>query len=446
MANKPGAKEELKGEKLDILFEEEIKKPYYRVDYLDNFRLPHERLDVSAIIPTYNRSPYRPGSLRAELNPLAWAIKSMLLQKPSINEIIVFDDASEDYTEEVVKSFMSEAQEKKIKLVYKKSLKHVGYGRAINFAVTLANSKYLFFIDDDSIVAPYASFGGVYTFEWLVSEGVNVGIINLPPYLRSALPENFVSKKEISQIDFFKGIYLSNKASFPLEYIRDEDKFIHDEYHILKPFPIQNSGGYTLCSKKVFVEIGGFPTTIYERFVEREFGCMAIDNGYSVYFQPDLKFHCVHGSYGLHNNRNFSGDDWFRRIGGQISLKKAMEICNEKRENTGCRINQKEFLYHSMAAIFSILYPRNNRGAIRWMRKVYDEFVLNGDSKILNTRLLDNLNQKERKQIWDTALKESLGFIKKKETLKLNRINKIKSAVEKKNITPETLNLLIEPL
>src|SRR3989344_3046502 len=96
---------------LQRAFEEEIKKPYYDVFYLDNFKLPYDRLDVTAIIPTYNRSPYKPNSLRADLNPLAWAIKSLLLQKPKIAEIMVVDDNSLDYTEEVYQSFKQEAKD-----------------------------------------------------------------------------------------------------------------------------------------------------------------------------------------------------------------------------------------------------------------------------------------------------------------------------------------------
>ncbi len=443
MANgQSSSKEEPNPEKL---FEEEIKKPYYTVDYLNNFKLPYEKLDVSVVIPTYNRSPYSPNSLKRELNPLSWAIKSILLQKPSVNELIIVDDHSSDKTKQVVDSFREEALKKGVKISYIKNKKHLGYGISINVAGTNANSKYLFFVDDDSIMAPYAAFGAVYTFEWLLSQGVNVGIINLPPYLRSSIPENTLSKKQISQIDFYKGIYLSNKASFPEEYLEDKNKFIHEEFHILKPFTIQNSGGYFLCSKKVFNEIGGFPVTIYKRFPEREFGCMAIDNGYLVYFQADPKFHCVHGSYGLKNNRTFKGDDWFRRVGGDISLKKTMEFCNRNINDTGCRIDQKEFIYNSLVAIFSILYPRNSKGAIKWVKKVYDDFVIGGKTEMLNTSLKEPLAESERKEIWDRAIKEGLEFIRKRELSKIKRIQKVKDNLKGKEITPEMLNILTEP-
>ena len=89
-------------QELNEAFEQEIKKPYYDVFYLDNFKLPYEKLDVSVVIVTYNRCPFKPGTLREDNNPLLWSIRTSLLQKPSIKEIILVDDNSTDYTSEFV--------------------------------------------------------------------------------------------------------------------------------------------------------------------------------------------------------------------------------------------------------------------------------------------------------------------------------------------------------
>ena len=51
--------EEIDKSKIQKLFEEEITKPYYKIDYLNDFKLPYKKLDVSIIIPTTNRSPYK---------------------------------------------------------------------------------------------------------------------------------------------------------------------------------------------------------------------------------------------------------------------------------------------------------------------------------------------------------------------------------------------------
>ena len=161
MAN---GKKEKTEEDLQSLFDDELKKPYYDVFYLDNFKLPYGKLDVSVVVPTYNRCPYKPNSLKAELNPLAWTIKSALLQKPKINELIIVDDKSKDYTKQVVESFREEATQKEIKLIYLKNEVQMGNGESRNIGSRLANSKYLFFTDDDLIMAPYAVFGSYHIF------------------------------------------------------------------------------------------------------------------------------------------------------------------------------------------------------------------------------------------------------------------------------------------
>src|SRR3989338_4756416 len=88
-----------------VMLAEELKKPYYDVLYLNNFSLGVEKLDMSIIIATYNRCPYKPGTLRDAHNPLVWALETALAQKIPVKEIIIVDDASNDYTAEVVKEY-----------------------------------------------------------------------------------------------------------------------------------------------------------------------------------------------------------------------------------------------------------------------------------------------------------------------------------------------------
>jgi len=413
------------------LFEEEIKKPYYSISYLDSFKLPYERLEVSAIIPTYNRCPYKPESLKGDKNPLAWAISSLLLQKPTISEIIVIDDFSSDKTEQVVSSFMEDASKKGIKLIYKRNKKHLGYSASINFGSSLANSKYLFLVDDDSIVAPYAAFGAVFTYEWLKKSGINIGIINLPPYSRSSIPNKVIPGADIGKLDFARGIFISSKNAFPEEYLsQSPDKFIHQEYHILKPIQIEVSGGYILCSKEVFTKVGGFPLTVFERFMDVEFGLRALENGYSIYLSPDPKFHCVHGSYGLKTGREFEGEDWFRSAGGMISLKNSMRECDKPSQNSGCRIDTMGVLYNSILSFFCMAYKRNSEGAIKWMKKVYEEFVKNGNTKILNITINYSIPEKEREILWNKAIKKGIVFVENSEKIKLKKIKGIKDKIE----------------
>jgi glycosyltransferase involved in cell wall biosynthesis len=438
-------KEDLEGKKILELFKEEINKPYYKIEYLDHFKLPWNNLDVSIIIPTYNRAPYKPNSLKGELNPLAWAIKSAILQKPKINEIIIVDDFSCDKTKDVVDSFREEVKNNEIKLKYIKNKKNLGYSKSINEGVSLANSKYIFLIDDDSIVSPYATFGAVFTFEWIQKEGIKVGVLNLPPYSRTTFPEHLSKMSEIGQLDFSRGIFTSGKGNFPIEYLTQKDKFIPEDFQILKPFQIKNSGGYFITKKALFLEIGGFPETLSQRYMDTEFGSKMLEHGYNIYLSPDPKFACVHGSYGLKNGKKFDGDDWFRKSGGQISLKRAMDVCDIPGENTGCRIDIEKVLYSSLTSLFWMIYKRDAQSAVRWMKRVHKEFVLGGNGEILNVGYYACPREEIRKDIWNKAIRNSLNFIEKVEKQKLKKIKEMKTVMEKeKKISIDGLNTLFD--
>lgn len=150
------------GESLQETFEEEIRKPYYDVFYLDNFKLPYEKLDVSVIIPTYNRCPYLPETLKEHQNPLLWSVKTILMQKPSIKELILVDDNSGDNTKSFVDKIKKEATEKGIKFKYIKNTECLGPGMARNIGSKNSSAKYLMFVDDDVFLAPYAIVGAIY--------------------------------------------------------------------------------------------------------------------------------------------------------------------------------------------------------------------------------------------------------------------------------------------
>jgi len=87
-------------------------------------------VDVTVIIPTYNRLEY-----------LVEAIESVLLQTVIVKEIIVVDDGSTDKTAEVVRAYGNN-----ICYVYQENQ---GVSAARNHGIQLATSKYIAFLDSD---------------------------------------------------------------------------------------------------------------------------------------------------------------------------------------------------------------------------------------------------------------------------------------------------------
>jgi GT2 family glycosyltransferase len=434
---------------LQKLFEEEIKKPYYRVNYLDSFNLPYEKLDVSVIIVTYNRCPYKPGTLKEDHNPLVWGIKSALIQKPSVKEIIIADDLSEDYTEIIVKKYQKYAMDNNLPpVIYKKTDKRKGISAIRNFGGKCANGKYIMFFDDDAFLSPYAVFGAVYTFEELEKKGMKVGAINLPTYGRSSIPRATLPKREIGVIDYIRGRQSANKDCFPLEYVSSKEesgKFLNQELQILNPFPIANLNTIALIPKKVFEEVGGFPEHFTKRMEDREFGCRLIENGYQLYYQPDPKFQCVHGSYGLKTGKKFTGEDWFKKIDKSISMKKAMEVCDNTKENTGSRIKSPEFLSDYILSFFCLIYERNKKGAIHWIKRVYKEFVEQGKTDLFGNANIPIPTASERERMWKRAIDIGLKIIKEKEKESLKKINETLLDI-KKNKRPTKIIDFLERL
>lgn len=92
---------------------------------------------VSIILPTYNRSAM-----------IAESIQSVLLQTYPYFELIVVDDASEDNTEQVVKSFKDE------RIIYIKLETNSGPSIARNVGIKRAQYNYIAFEDSDDLWLP----------------------------------------------------------------------------------------------------------------------------------------------------------------------------------------------------------------------------------------------------------------------------------------------------
>src|SRR5690606_3011860 len=94
-------------------------------------------IDVSVIIPTYNVEKY-----------IYKALTSVKNQNfDGKIEIIVIDDCSTDNTPQMLESFKQENPELNIKIIYQE--KNMRQGTARNKGLTLAEGKYIFFLDGD---------------------------------------------------------------------------------------------------------------------------------------------------------------------------------------------------------------------------------------------------------------------------------------------------------
>lgn len=157
---------------------------------------------ISVIIPTYNRA-----------NLLKESISSVLKQTYQNFELIIVDDSSLNNTEKIVKGFKDQ------RIVYLKHEKNRGVAASCNTGVKKAMGDYVFILNDDDLIVPWAleklikkikqsvleNLGGIYGWSWWIdNKGKTLRIINLKKrgyifdmILKKQVFTNLLIKKEV---------------------------------------------------------------------------------------------------------------------------------------------------------------------------------------------------------------------------------------------------------
>lgn len=417
---------------------EEFNKDFYQPDFLSRFKInsKKKRADVGVIIPTFNRCPFPRNSENYKYNPLYLCIYSILMQKLPVNEIIVVDDGSTDFTKEVVDDLSKQADSTKgIKIKYFRNDEKKGSSVARNIGAKHAMSKYLFFLDDDCVASPYLIFISMLTIKKIEKSDRNFAVLVLPFFNRSSFPKITQSLTDLQRTFVKRKNKEVHFDAMVEEYLLKRKIFLNTELFILKPIEVYQTLGHFIVNRSKYLDVSGFPdfaTWPNKAGEEQEFACRLIENAYSLYFLPDPKASSFHGAYGAHIG-GFTGRDWLsEKTDGELSLVKFSEIC-ENGIRSGNRVSAKEYIYSKIIACFCIIYKRNIKEAINWARHSHENFVTENDSKWYPTYTRgDNFSREEREKIWHDAISD--GLILLEETEK-NRIVKlggfIKSLKEK---------------
>ena len=405
------------------LLRRELEKDYYSEDYLDKFEseLP-EKISVSAVIPSFNRAPYNPDEDEINLNPLYWCLTSLLNQKPKLNEIIVIDDNSNDFTNKLVLKFKRLQKSEDVKIILIKNRKRVGSSISRNIGVKKASSDFIFFMDDDCIAKKYSIFGAYHTFVKLSENQLKVGAIHLPFYTRINFPSKVAKIDNIGRINLEKGTWSGNYGCFPERYLKNNDNyFLDDVYKILKQIQIQTLSGCFLTSKKRFMITKGFPDFFsWENSFgeEPELACRFMENGYSLFLTPDPKFGLYHGMFGEPKKIFVNRNDLLKHkddiLIENLSLEKINKECSKPRENTGNRVNIEEWYHSKIISFFIIFYTRNVNGALNWVKDVKRLFVEENVRNFGISKWMNIEDKEKREEIWYNAIIEGLELSTKK--------------------------------
>lgn len=407
-------------------FAREIRKDFYQQRYLDKFKIKDERADISAIIPTFNRCPFNKKSDNYEYNPLTVAIRSLLLQKSPIREIVIIDDNSNDNTLAVVKELEKEAYSTKgVEIRYIKNKETLGSSVSRNIGAKQAKGKYLFFLDDDCVPAPYLTFISMLVMKDLEKKDKMCSVLVLPDYDRSSQPKNALSLESMGKTFLKAGPDNVKFNAFISDYVKIKDKFLNAELKILKPLRVYQTWGHFIIDRTKYLDVGGFPdfaTWPNKAGEEQEFASRLVENAYTLYYLPDPKASSYHGAFGGKRGL-FIGVDWLAELTNEkLSLVRFSSICNEG-DRSGNRVGVDEFIYSKIIAIFCITYKRNIKESINWAKKSYQDFVVDA-RKSWFSNYPDEIivDRRKREGIWHNAIEDGLNLMLKTEKEKINKL------------------------
>lgn len=407
---------------------QEFKKDFYRIDYLAELNINRRKRkeDISAIIPTYNRCPFGKDSENYKYNPLSVCINALLLQKSSIKEIIVVDDASTDFTKETIEDLADKAYATKgIKINYFLNNSRKGSSVSRNIGAKQATGKYLFFLDDDCVATPHLSFISMIVIKKLSQVDKNFAALVLPVYDRASFPKIAHPIEDLTKSFFKRGTKSASFNSIPLEYLTAKGRFLNKTLKIFKPFQVYQTWGHFIIERGKYLDVGGFPdfaTWPNKAGEEQEFACRLIENAYTLYYLPESKASSFHGAYGAKIG-GFDGFDWLSSVtDGELSLIKFSEICDEG-IRSGNRVGVKEYCYSKIIAPFCIIYKRNVKEAIIWAQTSYQEFVSENKKTWYPKYAGEQLFlREEREKIWHGAIRDGLNLLFAAEQKKLAKL------------------------
>jgi len=368
---------------------------------------------ISCVIPTYNRCPYN--TKKKKFNPLWWCITSLNMQskQSSLNEIIIIDDNSQDFTKEIVKEL---SKISKIKIFYRKNKKRVGSGKSRNIGVKFTKNDLIFFLDDDCILLKKDILEKAnYAFNALRNKGIKIGALSLP-VTSNKLKSDIVNSNRIGIINKEKGSIMRYHIEFPKEYISNLEKYyLNKNKKVFWPLKVKVVGGVFLCDKKAFLDAGGFPTFSWGNIFgeEPEFILNMQKKGWKVFYLPsiDKKFRVFHCKFGYKNFDREIGDYNFKIK--NIHFRNILKESSKPRTDTGNRVCKEKMLYSMIISDLFIMFKHFGiKVGLNYINSKYKEIINPVYSKTYKD--LDNIQFNKKINIFKKAISDGLKILRRK--------------------------------
>lgn len=222
-------------------------------------------VNISVVIPTFNRATV-----------ITHTINSLLAQTHKEWELLIIDDGSTDETDKVVEQYLAG------NITYTRTA-HRGTPHAWNLGVKRSKTDHVLLTADDVILHPNCLKTLLETIQ------------KLPPQNLGAIAPKLIYTKDITEAE---------EEGRPTKKYARVDPISGDvvgsfNIETQKTLELPIVHGYSLISKKAFLQVGGFDEKTYQGNYWREETDLWLrikEKGYKLYYQPKAKIYCQKGA------------------------------------------------------------------------------------------------------------------------------------------------------
>lgn len=375
----------------------------------DALEVPEIRRRVSALVVTYNRCPFDPGT-RARDNPLTWALDTLLTQQAgALREIVVVDDGSTDHTPAIIDRYA--AADTPVAILSIRNERRRGATLARNTAITAATGDLLLFGDDDCIFRPHYAAGAAYALDRLRRTDPTACGVTLPFYYRALHPRELMPIAEIGRLELDTARFSTRFHAYPAEYA-PHPPLLDDRTGLLAPFAVQLVNGTCLLDAEAVRDVGGFADLTAWRTSYSDHLTLAAEltaAGGHLYHCPDPRLSAPHLKFGANGRFRLDEQDLATPIASlDRPFATLVALAATPRTDTGCRTDHREFFIDMIGSFFAFFAARSYTGARAWATRTYREFV---EAAIVHSLSIDHTPaQPERRDLWRNALLKGARF------------------------------------
>lgn len=351
--------------------------------FTTDLRQPRLARSVSAVIATFNRSPFDPDTRLAD-NPLYWAVTSLRGQAgDALAEIVVVDDGSTDHTPAVLAHLAGLHHPVPVRVIRLDT--HAGACRARNSGAEASRCRWLYYSDDDCIAAPHATAGAAYVLAELTRRDDRAGALMTSCYYRTLRPAATLPRERIGVLHAASADFATGFHAMPADYLAPDPPVL-GAARVLAPLPVGLIGGTALIDRDALARAGGFADLSYWRSGYADHLHLSADlagAGARLYHCPDPRLSAVHLKFGAAGRYPAGSQEPALVPCLGRPLAELIVLSSVPRTYTGHRLPDSLFFPEQIGSFFAFFAARSASGGLAWALRSWREFVLAGAAPTL---------------------------------------------------------------